>query len=381
MSAERKQDNDMQQQSVAEEMGVRFPHPSSMSLGMLLQIIRDKSAQPVRILDYGAGSGRFMQATEQKTPIDYVAYDIETRAEPALRRSAAEFPNQNISVIIGDENDTSLTKLQEESRQNGQFDIVIAMFGVFCSMPRDIAKSLVASISKTMKPDGVFLAAVMNGKGLQNKIAARTEVVQEDAIFDIHFVKNSPPSRVHAFTPEDLVELFQSNGFSGVITPKHELPESKANGIKGEVDAIAMRLKGKFDDSSEIVGVFTKSNRATPATSSDRIAATSWADVVGKSFQHRILPVVSLHIPRILDMVESENELTNAGSDRIFGFRRELEDVEKNLGNGNANVLLNDSLEKLAKILTDTNSSKYEEQIAALEAAKLRVPTQKIRGK
>src|SRR5690242_13830397 len=94
----------------------RYPRPNPPTYRSAMRLARASS----RILDFGAGSGRYTMPFLRATNAFVCAYDISADACRALEQQAADVDAQRLLV----------TADLDAVRAAGPYDLVVALFGV-----------------------------------------------------------------------------------------------------------------------------------------------------------------------------------------------------------------------------------------------------------
>jgi tRNA (uracil-5-)-methyltransferase TRM9 len=125
----------------------RYPRPNPPTYRSAMRLARESS----RILDFGAGSGRYTMPFLRATNAFVCAYDISADACRALELQAADVDAQRLLV----------TADLDAVRSAGPYDLVVALFGVLSHIEeRENRIAVLASIRSLLSREGQFLLTV-----------------------------------------------------------------------------------------------------------------------------------------------------------------------------------------------------------------------------
>jgi SAM-dependent methyltransferase len=127
----------------------RYPRPNPPTYRSALRLARTSS----RILDFGAGSGRYTMPFLHATNAFVCAYDISADACRALELQAATADVDTQRLLITDE--------LGAVREAGPYDLVVALFGVLSHIEeRENRIDILSSIRSMLSHGGQFLLTV-----------------------------------------------------------------------------------------------------------------------------------------------------------------------------------------------------------------------------
>jgi tRNA (uracil-5-)-methyltransferase TRM9 len=128
---------------------VRYPRPNPPTCRSALRLARTSS----RILDFGAGSGRYTMPFLHATNAFVCAYDISADACRALELEAT-------AADVGGER-LLITADLDAARAAGPYDLVVALFGVLSHIEgKENRIDILSSIRSVLSPDGLLLLTV-----------------------------------------------------------------------------------------------------------------------------------------------------------------------------------------------------------------------------
>jgi tRNA (uracil-5-)-methyltransferase TRM9 len=129
----------------------RYPRPNPLTYRSALRLAETSS----RILDFGAGSGRYTMPFLHATDAFVCAYDISADACKALelQATAADVGSQRLLV----------TADLDAVRAAGPYDLVVALFGVLSHIEgKENRIGILRSIRSVLSPEGRLLLTVPN---------------------------------------------------------------------------------------------------------------------------------------------------------------------------------------------------------------------------
>ena len=183
---------------------------------------------PAMLLDLGCGAGRHVRSFEA---LGYLAHGVDLSKESITRaRSLASFPNR---FEVAD-----MRSFADELNWKARFDVVTSLFTSFGYFEQDKdLKATLDQIRSSLRPSGTFILDFLNlpqvaatlvpaetalritpeGSTMQFHIHRRIHAgwIEKDIAYNSpagefhHFVE-----RVRAFSPQDLVSLLDSSGFT-----------------------------------------------------------------------------------------------------------------------------------------------------------------------
>ena len=128
---------------------VRYPRPNPPTYRSALRLARTSS----RILDFGAGSGRYTMPLLQATNAFICAYDISADACRALESQAAASGAGSQRLLV--------TADLEAARAAGPYDLAVALFGVLSHIEgKENRIGTLSSIRSVLSRDGLLLLTV-----------------------------------------------------------------------------------------------------------------------------------------------------------------------------------------------------------------------------
>jgi tRNA (uracil-5-)-methyltransferase TRM9 len=227
----------------------RYPRPNPSTYRRALQLASTAS----RILDFGAGSGRYTLPLLDSTDAFLCAYDISDDACRTLNAhaSAAGFGSQRLLV----------TSDLDVACAAGPYDLALALFGVLSHIegPEDRMKIL-NSIRSLLTPEGLLLVTVPNafrrfplhasqvghdskdgGMRFRHRYFPRPRLV----IYRHHIENAQRPFPYHLFSRRELTrELSAAGFFPEILESDSILPERRLvrNPILEPVDNVLCRL-------------------------------------------------------------------------------------------------------------------------------------------
>src|SRR5690242_17923491 len=127
----------------------RYPRPNPPTYRSALRLARTSS----RILDFGAGSGRYTMPFLQATDAFVCAYDISADAYRALDTQAAAAGVGSHRLLVTDDLDAV--------RAAGPYDLAVALFGVLSHIEgKENRIDVLSSIRSVLSQDGLLLLTV-----------------------------------------------------------------------------------------------------------------------------------------------------------------------------------------------------------------------------
>jgi tRNA (uracil-5-)-methyltransferase TRM9 len=129
----------------------RYPRPNPSTYRCALRL----ASSATRILDFGAGSGRYTMPLLRSTNAFLCAYDISVDAGEILkaRASSAGVASQRLLV----------TSDLDVARSMGPYDLALALFGVLSHIEKSEDRmKVLTSIRSMLAPGGRFLVTVPN---------------------------------------------------------------------------------------------------------------------------------------------------------------------------------------------------------------------------
>jgi SAM-dependent methyltransferase len=127
----------------------RYPRPNPPTYRSALRLARASS----RILDFGAGSGRYTMPLLQATNAFICAYDISADACRALESQAAAAGAGRHRLLV--------TADLDAARAAGPYDLAVALFGVLSHIEgKENRIDILSSIRSVLSRDGLLLLTV-----------------------------------------------------------------------------------------------------------------------------------------------------------------------------------------------------------------------------
>lgn len=204
-------------------------------------ILEKSDKQNMEILDLGCGPGLYSEMFAKKghivTGIDFSENSIEYAIKQALEKKL------NIRYI-----QMNYLNLDFEK----QFDIVILIYLDFCVLLPDERDRLLEKIYRSLKPGGLFIFDVVNGKNLNKKILSQSWEIQKSGFWrNTSYIALSnghhyPEAKVllnqhiiieeskvdsyffwnHYYEKSDLIPILKGKGFSKIKNYENVLPAS-----------------------------------------------------------------------------------------------------------------------------------------------------------
>jgi tRNA (uracil-5-)-methyltransferase TRM9 len=130
---------------------VRYPRPNPSTYRSALRLASTAS----RILDFGAGSGRYTAPLLHSTDAFLCAYDISVDACKALEAHVSAAGVGSKRLLVTPDLDAACTA--------GPYDLVLALFGVLSHIDRpEDRMTILKSIRSMLTREGLFLITVPN---------------------------------------------------------------------------------------------------------------------------------------------------------------------------------------------------------------------------
>jgi SAM-dependent methyltransferase len=215
----------------------RYPRPNPPTYRSAQRLARTSS----RILDFGAGSGRYTMPFLHATNAFVCAYDISADACQALELQAAA------AGAAADSQRMLITADLGAARAAGPYDLVVALFGVLSHIEgKENRIDTLGSIRSVLSREGLLLLTVPNtlrrfplhaspeGHGSEDSRAsaraqARRYFPSARPIIYRHHVENEAmPFPYYLFSRRELVSELSAAGFAlEVLEPDSILPERR----------------------------------------------------------------------------------------------------------------------------------------------------------
>ena len=214
----------------------RYPRPNPPTYRSALRLARTSS----RILDFGAGSGRYTMPFLRATNAFVCAYDISADACKALELQAATAGAGSQRLLI--------TADLGAVRAAGPYDLVVALFGVLSHIEgKENRIDILSSIRSVLSREGLLLLTVPNalrrfplhasseGRGSESSSAsspraqARRYFPSARPVIYRHHVENEArPFPYYLFSRRELISELSAAGFALVILESDSiLPERR----------------------------------------------------------------------------------------------------------------------------------------------------------
>src|SRR5690348_16660704 len=127
----------------------RYPRPNPLTYRSALRLARASS----RILDFGAGSGRYTMPLLQATNAFICAYDISADARRALESQAAAAGVGSHRLLVAAD--------LEAAQAAGPYDLAVALFGVLSHIEgKENRIGTLSSVRSMLSRDGLLLLTV-----------------------------------------------------------------------------------------------------------------------------------------------------------------------------------------------------------------------------
>jgi SAM-dependent methyltransferase len=220
----------------------RYPRPNPSTYRAALRLARTSS----RILDFGAGSGRYTIPFLHATNAFICAYDISADACRALELQATATEVGSRRLLITDDLDAV--------RAAGPYDLVVALFGVLSHIEgRENRIDILSSIRSVLSREGVLLLTVPHalrrfplhassvGRGGESsgEFSARAQARRyfpsaRPVIYRRHVENEARPFPYYLFSCRELTAELSAAGFavevleSDSIVPERRLVRSPA---------------------------------------------------------------------------------------------------------------------------------------------------------
>ena len=231
----------------------RYPRPNPPTYRSALRLASTAS----RILDFGAGSGRYTLPLLHSTNAFFCAYDISVDACKALKAQASAAGVGSQRLLVTSDLDTA--------RAAGPYDLVLSLFGVLSHIegPED-RMNILNSIRSLLTREGLFLVTVPNAfrrlplhtsqaghdsenrGGRSRRASMRRYFPWPRLVIYRHHIKNAQrPFPYHLFSRRELVRELSTAGFLlEILESDSILPERRLVGNPSlePVDNILCRL-------------------------------------------------------------------------------------------------------------------------------------------
>jgi len=213
----------------------RYPQPNPPTYRSALQLARTSS----RILDFGAGSGRYTMPLLHATNAFVCAYDISADACQALELQAAASGIGSQRLLI--------TADLGAARAAGPYDLVVALFGVLSHIEgKENRIDILGAIRSVLSRKGMLLLTVPHalrrfplhaspegrgGKGSSGSARAQARRYFPSArpvIYRHHVENEAMPFPYYLFSRRELVAELSAAGFAlEVLESDSILPERR----------------------------------------------------------------------------------------------------------------------------------------------------------
>ena len=213
----------------------RYPRPNPATYRSVLRLARTSS----RILDFGAGSGRYTMPLLHATNAFVCAYDISADACQALELQAAAAGAGSQRLLI--------TTDLEAARAAGPYDLVVALFGVLSHIEgKENRISTLVSIRSALNREGLLLLTVPHalrrfplhaspeGRRVgSSRASARTQTRRyfpsaRPIIYQHHVENKAMPFPYYLYSRRALVSELSAAGFAlEVLEPDSIWPERR----------------------------------------------------------------------------------------------------------------------------------------------------------
>lgn len=213
----------------------RYPRPNPPTYRSALRLARISS----RILDFGAGSGRYTMPFVHATNAFVCAYDTSADACKALELQAAATGADSQRMLI--------TADLDAARTAGPYDLVVALFGVLSHIEgRENRIDTLGSIRSVLSHEGLLLLTVPHalrrfplhaspeGRGSEDsrafaRVQARRYFPSARPVIYRHHIENEAmPFPYYLFSRRELVSELSAAGFAlEVLESDSILPERR----------------------------------------------------------------------------------------------------------------------------------------------------------
>jgi len=214
----------------------RYPRPNPPTYRSALRLARTSS----RILDFGAGSGRYTMPFLRSTNAFVCAYDISADACKALELQAATADVGSQRLLIT----ADLGAVQAA----GPYDLVVALFGVLSHIEgKENRIDILSSIRSVLSREGLLLLTVphalrrfplhasSDGRGSESSSAssARAQARRyfpsaRPVIYRHHVENEARPFPYYLFSRRELISELSAAGFALVVLESDSiLPERR----------------------------------------------------------------------------------------------------------------------------------------------------------
>src|SRR5690349_7379463 len=200
----------------------RYPRPNPPTYRSALRLARASS----RILDFGAGSGRYTMPFLRATDAFVCAYDISADACRALETQAAAAGVGSHRLLV--------TADLDAARAAGPYDLAVALFGVLSHIEgKENRIDILSSIRSVLSRDGLLLLTVphalrrfpfhvsSDGRGSEssNASSARAQTRRyfpsaRPVIYRHHVENEARPFPYYLFSRRELISELSAAGFA-----------------------------------------------------------------------------------------------------------------------------------------------------------------------
>ncbi|SHE84545.1 Methyltransferase domain-containing protein [Kaistia soli DSM 19436] len=201
----------------------RYPRPNPRTMRFL------RRALPVggRLLDYGAGEGRYCLALARERNAEIVAVDISPVAREHLTAAVATAGlASHISVV--DASGIDYRRLVDET---GRFDVALLGFGVLGHVAgRANRLALLKELRRNLAPDGRLILGLPNAKRRFREAQADASARAGLEAGDIRYVRDAGKDKIalfyHLYRRDEIVAELAEAGFAiEHMTSESLLPE------------------------------------------------------------------------------------------------------------------------------------------------------------
>lgn len=214
----------------------RYPRPNPPTYRSALRLARTSS----RILDFGAGSGRYTMPFLRATNAFVCAYDISADACKALELQAATADAGSQRLLI--------TADLGAVRAAGPYDLVVALFGVLSHIEgKENRIDILSSIRSVLSREGLLLLTVphalrrfplhasSDGRGSESSSASSARArprryfpSARPVIYRHHVENEARPFPYYLFSRRELISELSAAGFALVVLESDSiLPERR----------------------------------------------------------------------------------------------------------------------------------------------------------